>query len=495
MNVKYIISICPAAFLIFLCSCEKIEKPEALAKRHCSTCHAFTDPSLLNKRIWESGVLPEMAYRMGLDLSRLPMTSKDELSEILKTIPATPSVTEEEWKVIQEYFVTNAPDTLTSPGPKEFSALEQFTPSQFRLPVDNNKTISMIRFDDHYRNFFIGTRKGKVYQLTASLDLRDSFQVKSPPSDLIVNKAGNMLVSLMGIMDPNDKPAGSVIQLSGLKHDPQTMIDSIKRPVDIQQADLNNDQDEDLLISAFGNFTGGLYAFEKNGEEYFQHVIHNFPGTRKTIVRDFNNDGLPDILALITQANEQVALFTNRGNFRFSYQVLLKFPPVYGSSYFELYDFNSDGNPDILYTNGDNADYSVILKPYHGVRIFLNDGKNHFEQSWFFPMYGASMARAADFDDDGDPDIAAISYFPDFQNHPEHGFIYFENDSGNFTPHITRLAASSRWITMESADIDNDHDIDLILGALTFPNGVPDSLFQVWRKNETSLLILKNNLR
>jgi hypothetical protein len=168
---------------------------------------------------------------------------------------------------------------------------------------------------------------------------------------------------------------------------------------------------------------------------------------------------------------------------------------VYGSSYFELCDFNADGKQDILYTNGDNADYSAILKPYHGVRIYLNDGKNHFSQSWFSPMYGASMARAGDFDDDGDYDIAAISFFPDFKNHPEHGFIYFENNEGHFTPHITSLAASSRWITMESADIDNDTDIDLILGALTFPNGVPDSLFKVWRNNETSLLILKNNLR
>lgn len=158
-----------------------------------------------------------------------------------------------------------------------------------------------------------------------------------------------------------------------------------------------------------------------------------------TVVKDFNEDGLPDVLALIIQGDERIALFTNRGKFKFSYQVLLRFPPVYGSSYFELADFNGDGNADILYTNGDNADYSTTLKPYHGVRIFLNDGENRFAESWFHPMHGASMARAVDFDEDGDPDIAAISFFPDFKNDPQRGFMYFENDKGKFTAFETPL--------------------------------------------------------
>lgn len=489
-----IIIICSACSLLTW-ACGRVDKGEVLAKRHCSTCHAFTDPSLLNKKTWGSGVFPEMAYRMGLDLSRLPITTKDELNEILKTIPPAPGVTNEEWNLIREYFVKNAPDTLTSPAVKEFLPLSQFTPSVARLPVDNGKMITMIRFDENQNNFFIGTRKGKVYRLNSSLDLLDSLQVGSPPSDMIFSKSHNQLISLMGIMDPNDKPAGSVIRLTDRKNDQQLVIDSIKRPVHIQQGDLNNDRQDDLLICAFGNFTGGLFAYEKSDGEYVRHVIHNFPGTRKAVIKDFNSDGLPDIVALVTQGNEQLALFTNRGNFKFSYTVLLKFPPVYGSSYFDISDFNGDGKPDILYTNGDNADYSTILKPYHGVRIYMNDGRNHFSESWFAPMNGASMARAADFDNDGDIDIAAISFFPDFKNHPEHSFIYFENNGANFTSQITMLASASRWITMESADVDNDEDIDLILGALIFPNGVPDSLFQTWRKNQVSLLVLKNNLR
>jgi tetratricopeptide (TPR) repeat protein len=48
-------------------------------------------------------------------------------------------------------------------------------------------------------------------------------------------------------------------------------------------------------------------------------------------------------------------------------------------------DFNNDGYKDILYTCGDNADYSSnVLKSYHGVYIFLNDGHNNFSQKYFF---------------------------------------------------------------------------------------------------------------
>ena len=477
-------------------SCGNLDKsPEALARRHCSTCHAFPEPSLLTKKSWESGVFPEMAYRMGLDVSRLPMTTPLELKVILNAIPAKPMVTVEEWEKIKAYYVQRAPDTLPSSAPKTFFPLDQFDPSILRLPVTNNTALTMVQFDQASKTFFVGTRKGKLFRLSASLQVQDSIQLESPPSRIAFESTGDHKVALMGIMDPNDRPAGAIVQLTWKGNEP-LLIDSLKRPVYVEQADLNNDDQKDLVVSAFGNLTGALLAYEKTRDNnYKAHLVHSFPGTRKTVIRDFNGDGLADILALITQGDEHIALFTNRGDFRFSYQVLLKFPPVYGCSYFELCDFNKDGSPDILLTNGDNADYSTILKPYHGIRIFLNDGKNEFTEALFYPMHGASMAHARDFDEDGDADIAAISFFPDFRKHPEQSFIYLENAAGELIAHGTPLAASSRWITMESADIDNDDDLDVLLAALTFPNGVPDSIYQDWGKKKASLLVLRNKLR
>src|SRR6185295_6044313 len=101
-------------------------------------------------------------------------------------------------------------------------------------------------------------------------------------------------------------------------------------------------------------------------------------------------------------------LLINKGNDQFDTREILRFPPVYGSSYFELDDFNKDGFKDILYTCGDNADYtSDVLKNYHGIYIYLNDGRNNFSQKYFFAMHGCFKAMARDFDKDGDLDIAA----------------------------------------------------------------------------------------
>ena len=43
-------------------------------------------------------------------------------------------------------------------------------------------------------------------------------------------------------------------------------------------------------------------------------------------------------------------------------------------------------------------------------------------------MYGAFGARAADFDNDGDLDIAAISFYPDFEIEKRESFVYLQNN-------------------------------------------------------------------
>lgn len=296
----------------------------------------------------------------------------------------------------------------------------------------------------------------------------------------------------MGIMDPNDQPAGALLKLTDGK--PHPIIDSLKRPVFVAAADFNQDNLTDYVVCNFGNYAGELIVLESLGNKNFlRHILSPLPGARKVIVRDFNNDGLPDVLAQLTQGDEQISLFTNGGNFRFKITTLLRFPSVYGSSYFDIIDFNKDGHFDILYTNGDNADYSIVLKPYHGVRIFLNDGKNQFTEIWFHHIPGCSWAVARDFDHDGDVDIATLAFFPDFKRAPEQSFIYFENQEGKLVPFTTPLATRGRWLIMETADIDADEDEDIMLGALNFNNGVPAPIVEGWKANPVSILLLRNN--
>src|SRR5690606_22567300 len=148
---------------------------------------------------------------------------------------------------------------------------------------------------------------------------------------------------------------------------------------------------------------------------------------------------------------------------------LLTFSPLNGSQYIELADFNKDGLDDIVYVCGDNADLSPILKDYHGIYIFLNDGKSGFKQTYFYQMNGAYKAMARDYDLDGDLAIAAISFFPDYRQYPEESFVYLRN-KGNlkFDDHSFPEATNGRWMVMDAGDMDAANDIDLVLGSFVY---------------------------
>lgn len=482
------------ALLIFIImgynGCESdVKKAERLAKVHCASCHLFPDPGMLDKKTWEKSVLPEMGFRMGfLVYGIMEKINPTELQEIVESLPKTPMISVDDWNFIQRYYITKAPDSIAYQPPAIKDTMNQF--ETLALPSTHTSLITLLKYDSASSSLFLGERLATLFVLDNNLSKRDSFRLLSPPSDLkILNDS--LIISQMGIMDPNDQAEGTLMCISPNKRK-SIVIQSLRRPVYFEISDLNNDKLEDYIVCSFGNYMGNLTLYENSNEGYKQHVLSQLPGARKVVVKDFDMDGMNDIMALFSQGDERIVIYYNKGNFNFEEKVVARFPAVYGSNYFELADFNSDGHPDIVCTNGDNADFSMIFKPYHGVRILLNDGKNNFKESWSFPMPGASQAVARDFDQDGDVDIAAISFFPDFKNTPERGFIYFECTGENtYLPRISKVAGTGRWLVMEAADYDKDNDIDIILGAYNASGlGGSDAVYD----NPPSLLVFKNNL-
>jgi len=482
-----------AFFISLLISCNTTKKTEeeALAQSYCGSCHQMPSPDLLDKKTWQESVLPQMALRLGVVPQNMGFYQDLSMEEIgaftqANIFPETPTVTKEQWEKIVRYYVQNAPEQLS-----DSSDNFPISPTLTRFkPVLNfpavEPFVSLIKFDSIAQQFFIGTRLGKIHILDNKFHPVDSINVSSPPSDIRRNSDGSMDALLMGIMDPNDRTTGTLTRFQksndGKIWNAQIKANKLRRPVNQLFTDVDSDGLEDVILCEFGYFIGQLSWLKQQKDHTYQAFqLEGVPGARLIQPYDFNRDGRLDFFVLMAQGDEQLSVFYNRGGGRFEKQTLLRFPPVYGSSYAELVDFNNDGFIDILYTNGDNADYSMILKPYHGVRIFMNDGKNHFQEKWFFPLHGASKALAVDFDKDGDLDIAAISYFP---SKAQEGFVYFENQgSMKFKSQTFADPIQDKWMLLEKADYDGDGDTDLMLGYLERPpynRSVPKKMTGVW---------------
>ncbi len=429
---------------------------------------------------------------MGLDQEKIWSLQHTNIEEVLRSLPPKGFISEENWERIHGYYMKNAPDSLEHKN-LVTQDMVQFTPGTSSLSGIRDPFITLIDFNDDNGDTFIGTRLSKLFLFRKNEVVRDSFMLDSPPAHIQYVNRDSVLVLTMGVMDPNDQFEGQLVALNTRKHTQRVLIDSLKRPVHFVEHDMDNDGDKDLIISCFGNFRGSLLVFEATKDGFDKHVVHSLPGTRRVFVRDVNSDGKPDLVALITQGDEQMTAFINNGNFKFQTKILKRFPPVFGSSDFNMLDFDKDGIEDIVYCNGDNADFSRVLKPYHGIRIFLGREPMEFEDSHFLQMDGVFDFAIEDFDGDGDNDIAAVAYFPDFSN-SQTSFVYFENNKSSFTPFSVASSSSGRWITLETGDFDGDSDIDLVLGALNLAQGVPEEQRKMWSENKISVLLLKNNL-
>ncbi|HUX84078.1 MAG TPA: VCBS repeat-containing protein [Chitinophagaceae bacterium] len=479
-----------------------------LAKQYCATCHSFPEPSLADRNSWLTGILPGMGPRLGIfQYSGIKYPNERNLPGVPPYYyPSKPLLSATQWQAILNYYYTVAPenplpqhrDEPIHPGLHLFQVEIPKTP-----PSHPPITTCLVLDPGNHLIYSCDGMDRRVSVYDRNLNLKTSLQAQSPVTwidfgDSLTRKGPRKgILTDIGILPPSELKAGSIQELEvdengNASISGKTIADSLHRPVEVLQADLNGDGRTDLVVCDFGNLTGELFWLENQGNGvYIRHLLRDQPGAIKACIRRDSHSGLPDIWVLFAQGDESLFKFENEGHGQFLEKRVLQFPPINGSSSFELDDFNGDGYPDILYTCGDNSDYSKILKNYHGVYIFLNDGKDHFTERFFYPINGCYKAMARDFRNNGKLDIATIAFFADYQHQPEESFVYFENEGGmKFRPFTMPISGLGRWITMDAGDLYGNGKQDIILGNFSVgPSNMPS--LPEWN-TDPPFIVLKN---
>ena len=470
---------------------------ELLAQQYCQSCHLLPKPEHLDQATWLSKVFPMMRTYLGMDPLAEPENMTHDMRELF---PDEPRMTEDEWFELVEWFLDNAPDVLpATPVPPVDSTTSLFVERQINRPIVPVMS-TLARFDTVGDRLLIGDgTNNAIWIYGTDGRIQDSVPLSGPPSSVVVD--GDIwYVTDMGSLFPHDTARGALTRIDWSSGSPEVsnVLDPILRPTSVQVFDINEDGRDDYLVCEYGNIVGqfGWYEVDDEGTPTY-HPLISRPGAIRSELADLNGDGRMDIVVQMAQAREGIYAFLNQGRGTFEMMDLAVFPPSFGSSSFTLTDWNHNGMVDLLVTTGDNGDYDQPpYKPYHGTRVFLNQGDLQFEEDRFIPFDGAYGAIHADFDLDGTDDLFTYAYFARLSLGTAAMIRFHRDVNGANTVSTTPDALSGRWLPSDCADIDHDGDLDLLLGNVSYGPGMfTDAESERWITGGRLALFLENQAR
>ena len=470
------------------------------AKIHCVRCHSLPDPQQLPKETWPF-VLTWMSNYLGYTNTYVPFGNNVDR----RLMPAAPLLTELEFQQLAEYYLLFSPDRerLTPRPGQSRNPTKRFVARNSQLNIPNGELVTFAHFDEVEKRFLIGrgasSKALQVFDRSGSLllDLKtqsEPIDVDPIPSGFRVTMMGDFMEDQLGgkVVDVTLKPGGHV--------ETKEVITGYHRLTESHTADLDADGIDDVLLVGFGAGSLGKVSvrwFESEGATAGETILIDYAGALNAHIHDFDRDGLDDVMLLTAQSKQELLLFLNQGGQRFEKRLIHQEFAGFGYNHLSLSDFNEDGWLDLLIANGNNMEIKdAPLKPYHGIRILENNRDLTFSESFFYPMYGALKALASDFDRDGDQDIAAIAFYPNWDVDNPESFVYLENQGNNvFHPTGLEQKDSGRWITMALGDVDQDGWRDVILGGGYILQGVTSShrdAYSNWIRTRPSVVVLEN---
>jgi hypothetical protein len=186
---------------------------------------------------------------------------------------------------------------------------------------------------------------------------------------------------------------------------------------------------------------------------------------------DINGDGREDIfLGGAKRQQAKVFVQTEEGQFREMPQPAIMADSVFEDVDAEFFDVDGDLDQDLFVVSGGN-EYTGKSK-YRQPRTYLNDGKGNFYQSSKIPnvFLTGSCVSITDIDLDGDTDvfIGARTTTWQYGVKPD-SYLLLNDGKGNFTDGTDARAPGLKKFGFIKdavwADVDNDHDDDLIIAA------------------------------
>ncbi len=457
--------------------------PDAAVEALCGTCHTRPGPDVLSRRSW-AAIVSEMFLIIGAP------------SGVVGDVTRADAV---------RYFESRAPAHLplrpdcrdSDPGPVRFQE-SSLGLEELRLPAVANVRLQPFSHPRLPDLVVSEMRTGRVLVgriWSADPTPRTVGRVRHPGHtevvDLDRDGTRELLVADLGRFYPSNATEGAVVWLrpaagGGTEPgvlEPVHLASGLGRVADARAADLDGDEDLDLVVGAFGWRSGGALLWYENrttswAEPVFVgRLLDPRAGVVSAPVVDLDRDGRPDVVALISQEHEVVVAYTNAGGGEFESRELWRAPhPKWGHTGLEPTDLDGDGDTDLLFTSGDTFDTAAdVLLPFHGVWWLENRGGGVF---WFWELgslYAAHRAEPADLDGDGDLDVAASGFLGDpareWQTRARlPTVVWFEQRPGQtFVRHVLRTGALDH-ATLAAGDWDDDGDVDLVVGSYLWPD-------------------------
>jgi len=465
---------------------------EAAVRKLCGHCHEFPEPKWLSKTGWRETII---------EMSKVP--------DFHKFYPDRPEIEQ-----VIEWYTSRAPAQLEPPADIADRELEadSFEVTTLVMAgageppmIADVKPVSLTPGSQSEDVLYTDMRQGTVRQIfdpgSHPRDMTIPSDLKNPARLNTVDLDGDglldILVGELGSFLPIDHSLGEAVwlrQAAPGRFETVRLASGLGRVTEVQAADLDADGDLDLVVGEFGwRRTGRMILYENrttnwDEPEFVQHILDGRNGTVKLHVADLNQDGLPDVVALIAQGHEMLTGYINQGDWRFEARILHRAPhPGWGYCDLEACDLDADGDLDFVVANGDTLDNSE-LRPYYSISWIENRGELEFRSHHLTEMFGVMTVATGDIDGDGDLDIAAGGFvsFEDnsvLRDSKLPSLLWLEHQSEmQFQVHYLEANHFNR-LSLSIHDFDGDGRGDLLLG-----NGLLDSdqttpVIELWKSH------------